>query len=505
MSGSGTPDEKPMGWMDLLAFGRDDIMALHKTWIAFFITFYVWFNMAPLASTIMKETGLTLDQLKILATCNVALTVPMRVVVGMLCDRLGPRKTFCLVMWTMAVPCVWFACATTFTEMLVARLILSAVGTGFVVGIAMTSLWFKPRDTGFAQGVEAGLGNWGSSLAAITMPILALTVLESWRWAVAASGIVMFLYGCYYWFAITDGPRDAVRTVARKAQAIEVSTWGDLINAIFWTIPIVGVLALVVRTVAAKGYITPELSYLLYAVIAAGVLYQVVTLIRVNVPILKKGVPEDDRYRFTQVGTLCASYVVTFGAELAVISMLPLFFQKTFGMSPVMAGLFGSMFAVLNFFSRALGGYISDRTSTRKLAHLLYLGGVAGGFLLMSCISPRWPLMLASLAVFVCALFVTGGCGTTYALVPFVKRRITGNVAGYAGAYGNVGAVVYTSAYMLLSDSRFFLMIGISAALVFIFCLFALKEPAGAFAAEYQLSSVDRELMAKAAAEPAGQ
>jgi len=61
--------------MDLFNFGRADVIALHKTWIAFFITFYVWFNMAPLATTIMKETGLTLDQLKILAICNVALTV----------------------------------------------------------------------------------------------------------------------------------------------------------------------------------------------------------------------------------------------------------------------------------------------------------------------------------------------------------------------------------------------------------------------------------------------
>jgi NNP family nitrate/nitrite transporter-like MFS transporter len=496
MSGSGRTEEKTMGWLDLLAFKRPEIAALHKTWIAFFITFYVWFNMAPLVSTIMKETGLTLDQLKVLAICNVALTVPGRIVVGMLCDRIGPRKTFCIVMWVMAFPCMWFAFASTYTEMLIARLILSAVGTGFVVGIAMTSLWFKPRDAGFSQGVEAGLGNWGSSLAAITMPILALTVFDSWRWAVATSGVIMFLYGVYYWFAITDGPKGFVRPISRKAQAIEVSTWGDLVIAILWTMPIWGVLSLLVRTVTNKGYITAVTSYVLYAVIVGMVIYQALALIKVNVPILRKGVPEDDKYRFTQVGTLCASYVVTFGAELAVISMLPFFFQKTFSMSPVMAGLFGSMFAMLNFFSRALGGYVSDRTPTRKLAHLIYLAGVTGGFVLMGLITPEWPLALAVLVVFICAMFVTGGCGTTFALVPFVKRRITGNVAGYAGAYGNVGAVAYTSAFMFLTDSQFFLMIGATAAVVFVFCFFFMKEPAGAFAKEYQLSSVDHEMMA---------
>ena len=128
---SGRTDDKTMGWMDLLAFGRAEIKALHKTWMAFFLTFYVWFNMAPLVSTIIKDTGLTLDQLKVLAICNVALTVPTRVLIGMLCDRIGPRKTFCIVMWTMAFPCIWFAFATSYTEMLISRLILSA-SSGFL-------------------------------------------------------------------------------------------------------------------------------------------------------------------------------------------------------------------------------------------------------------------------------------------------------------------------------------------------------------------------------------
>ena len=103
---------------------------------------------------------------------------------------------------------------------------------------------------------------------------------------------------------------------------------------------------------------------------------------------------------------------------------------------------------------------------------------------------------MAVLVTIICAMFVTGGCGTTFALIPFVKRRITGNVAGYAGAYGNVGAVVFTSFYIGMTDSEFFLMLGAAAAATFVFCFFFLKEPAGAFAKEYQLSSVDKEMMA---------
>jgi NNP family nitrate/nitrite transporter-like MFS transporter len=161
-----------------------------------------------------------------------------------------------------------------------------------------------------------------------------------------------------------------------------------------------------------------------------------------------------------------------------------------------MAGLFGSVFAMMNFFSRALGGYVSDRTPTRKLAHLIYLAGVAGGFGLMGMMNSEWPVPMAVVVTIICAMFVTGGCGTTFALVPFVKRRITGNVAGYAGAYGNVAAVIYTSLYVTMTDNEFFLMLGGTAAAVFVFCFFFMKEPAGAFAKEYHLSSVDKEMMA---------
>jgi NNP family nitrate/nitrite transporter-like MFS transporter len=42
---------------ELLDFGKERIRTLHFTWIAFFITFYVWFNMAPLATTMLKNVG----------------------------------------------------------------------------------------------------------------------------------------------------------------------------------------------------------------------------------------------------------------------------------------------------------------------------------------------------------------------------------------------------------------------------------------------------------------
>ncbi len=63
----------------LFRIRNNDIQALHLTWIAFFICFYVWFNMAPLASSILASADwLTRDDLRLFAIANVALTIPAR-------------------------------------------------------------------------------------------------------------------------------------------------------------------------------------------------------------------------------------------------------------------------------------------------------------------------------------------------------------------------------------------------------------------------------------------
>src|SRR3989338_1558888 len=108
---------------DLLDFQKEEIRVLHYTWIAFFIAFYVWFNMAPLATTMLKNVGwLTAEHLKILAICNVALAIPGRIIIGALVDRFGPRLIFSLLLIVMSIPTFVFAFGNTFMQLLVSRL-----------------------------------------------------------------------------------------------------------------------------------------------------------------------------------------------------------------------------------------------------------------------------------------------------------------------------------------------------------------------------------------------
>jgi len=487
---------------DLFRFRNKEIKALHLTWIAFFICFYVWFNMAPLASSMLASADwLSRDDIRLFAIANVALTIPARILVGMALDKWGPRRVFSVLMVTMAVPTFVFAFGDSREQLFVARLVLSSVGASFVIGIHMTALWFKPRDIGFAEGFYAGWGNFGSAAAAMTIPTVGLLIYggpDGWRWAIATSGVVMAVYGVFYWFAITDGPHKDSHKKPRKASALEVSSWRDLALLILFTVPMVGILSIVVYRLQLMNYLDPMTAVICHAAIAVIVTYQVWLAIKVNLPILKKGVPEDDRYPFTSVAALNLTYFANFGAELAVVSMLPMFFQETWGLTAVAAGMIASTFAFVNLFARPMGGLVSDRMGNRRFVMLAYMFGIGVGFVLMGLMDSRWPLVLAVAITIGCSFFVQGAEGATFGIIPSIKRRVTGQIAGMAGAWGNVGAVFYLFVFMFVDASTFFLIIAAGAFLSWAACWLWLKEPEGGFGDEYMLSSVDHAIAAEA-------
>ncbi|KXO08093.1 MFS transporter [Marinobacter excellens] len=483
---------------DVFRVRNPEIRALHLTWIAFFITFYVWFNMAPLASSMLKSVDwLTKDDLRLFAICNVALTIPARIIVGMALDRFGPRRVFSVLMVVMAIPALVFAFGNTMAQLLISRLVLSSIGASFVVGIHMTAMWFKPKDIGFAEGFYAGWGNFGSAAAAMSLPTIAITMYggdDGWRWAIAQSAIVMAGYGIWYWFAITDGPEGTVHRKPRKASAMEVSSWGDLVKLILWTIPLIGVLAILVWRIQNLGYLSPMGAAICYAVIFAIVCYQIIQILRVNIPILKKGVPEDDKYPFSSVAALNSTYFANFGAELAVVSMLPMFFEETWSLSATAAGLIAASFAFVNLLARPMGGLVSDRMGNRRFVMLSYMFGIGLGFALMGLLNSNWPLIIAVGITVFTSFFVQGAEGATFGIIPSIKRRLTGQISGMAGAYGNVGAVVYLTIFTFVTPSQFFFIISAGAFISWVLCILWLKEPESAFSDEYHVSSVDLQI-----------
>ncbi|MFP3366818.1 MFS transporter, partial [Pseudoalteromonas sp. SIMBA_148] len=75
---------------------------------------------------------------------------------------------------------------------------------------------------------------------------------------------------------------------------------------------------------------------IVYIALVVLYVYEFISSYRFNKEVFTTPVPKAHRYDFKQVGILNILYFATFGSELAVVSMLPLFYQETFNLSIVM-------------------------------------------------------------------------------------------------------------------------------------------------------------------------
>ncbi len=468
------------GKLNLLSF-TGKMKILHFSWIAFFITFFVWFNHAPLLGSIAQSLGLTSAEVKTLLILNVALTIPARIIIGMLTDKFGPRITYAALLFTASIPCFMFALSDDFMEAALSRFLLGFIGAGFVIGIRMVSEWFPANELGTAEGIYGGWGNFGSAAAAMLLPTLAILFggEDGWRYAVGLTGLLSLLFSFVWYKNVSDTPKGSTYFKPKKIGGLEVTSKSDFVFLLVMKIPMYAALALLTWKLSPNGVsmLSDGVAMGIYLALAAIFIYDCYSAYDVNREIFTNPVPEVHQYKFKQVAVLNVLYFATFGSELAVVSMLPLFFADVFELDMVYAGLLASAYAFMNLMSRPGGGWISDRFG-RKKTLLILTAGLAVGYALMSMIDSSWPLVLAVLTAMACSFFVQAGEGAVFAVVPLIKRRLTGQIAGMTGAYGNVGAVFYLTVLSMVSYEVFFSVIAATAVLGFITLLF-LEEPKG--------------------------
>ncbi len=470
--------------LNLLEFSNPSIRTLHLTWFAFFLTFMMWFSHAPMKPFIMEAFDMTNAQWKALLILNVALTIPARIVIGMLVDRFGPRVVYSGLLIVSAFLCWGFAFSQTYEQLALFRFLCGFIGAGFVIGIRMVSEWFPAKTVGLAEGVYGGWGNFGSAAAAWTLPSIAVFFFgadnpDAWRYAIALTGCVALLYGINFGYRARNTPKGSTYFKPKKAGGLEVSNKRDFYFYILMNIPMYAALAVLTWKLSPAGVslLTEGTAQLMWFILAVLFVYQTYQIYNVNKEIFKQEAPEMDQYKFKQVAILDWSYFVTFGSELAVVSMLPAFFMETFDLSPVKAGLLGGAFALMNLAARPTGGYLSDKLGRRKTLAVL-VAGLSVGYFILSQVGPTWSIIAAVAAVLFCSFFVQAGEGAVFAMVPLVKRRMTGQIAGMVGAYGNVGGVTFLTVYSFVDASTFFMVIG-AAAIVCFGLVLLLEEPAG--------------------------
>ncbi|HNC04322.1 MAG TPA: MFS transporter, partial [Agitococcus sp.] len=193
----------------LFTWSEPRIRTLHFTWLAFFITFLIWFAHAPLMPVLKQYFGLTPEQVKAILMLNVAITIPARILIGVLVDKFGPRKSYSFLLAFCGALCLLFAAAQSFEWLAVMRFLLGFVGAGFVIGIRLVSEWFPAREVGIAEGIYGGWGNFGAAVASMTMPLLALAFGgdDGWRYAIGTTGVIALIYSVIFYRNVSDTPK----------------------------------------------------------------------------------------------------------------------------------------------------------------------------------------------------------------------------------------------------------------------------------------------------------
>jgi NNP family nitrate/nitrite transporter-like MFS transporter len=415
--------------INLLDFKSPSMRAFHITWITFFLCFFGWFGIAPLMPVVRKDLGLTQAQVGNIIIASVSITIFARLVFGWLCDKIGPRICYTILLLVGSVPVMLIGLSNSYESFLLFRLAIGLIGASFVITQYHTSVMFAPNVVGTANATVAGWGNMGGGVTLMVMPLvlaafvgLGYTSEIAWRYSMMVPGIALFIMGFVYYFCTQDTPEGNLSEL-RKKDAHFKAKKGD-----------------------EKGSFLKALG----------------------------------DYR---VWILFLAYGACFGIEITIDNIATLYFVDNFNLGLKEAGIIAGTFGMMNIFARALGGIFGDKAGKKfglkgriiVLGIFLLCEGI--GIMIFSTMDVL-PWAIATMLLF--ALFLKMSNGATYSVVPFINKKAIGAVSGIVGAGGNVGAVLagflFTSNDVSYRDSLFTIGIAVTVVSVLSLVLGAVKK-----------------------------
>lgn len=372
--------------INLFSLKTMQMRTFHLSWLAFFLCFFGWFGIAPLMAIVREELGLTKSEIGNIIISSVAITIVARLLIGWLCDKIGPRISYTIILIVGALPVIGIGFSHDYESFLLFRLAIGVIGASFVITQYHTTAMFAPNVVGTANATTAGWGNLGGGITQMVMPLffagfVALGFLDSqaWRYAMVIPGILMILCGIAYYFLTTDYPEGNKADIQKAAGGKK-----------------------------------------------------------------KEGVPFWRAVADVRVWALFVLYGACFGIELTINNIAAIYYHDNFSLSVETAGLIAGLFGLMNIFARTLGGYFGDKAGMKwgLSGRVWFLGAVilVEGLALM-IFSQITVLSFSIMALVIFSLFVQMAEGATFSVVPFINKKAMGAVAGVVGAGGNAGAV----------------------------------------------------------------
>lgn len=378
--------------------------SFHFAWFSFFIAFVGWFSFAPLMPTIREDLNLTKDDINNANIASVFATIFVRILIGPLCDKFGPRDCMAALLLVGSIPIFIASLITSASGLLWCRLCIGLVGGAFVPCQFWTSVMYNQEVIATANAFAGGWGNLGGGFTYIFMPFCfnlfvyaGLTPSMAWRTAICVPGLIFIIHSIPMLLLAWSSPYSKQwKPVAKEGGEKQKSSEGFKLAVTNPTVII-----------------------------------------------------------------LLIQYALCFGMELAVNNIIGLYFYDYFKidsctpsidnnecrvLTQETAGLIASLFGLMNIFARASGGIFSDWYNSKqglmgriRTQFICLLGeGIA---IIIFSMQTNLSLSIVCLVVF--STFVQASEGSTFGMTPYPFPKYMGSVAGLVGAGGNMGAVIW--------------------------------------------------------------
>jgi NNP family nitrate/nitrite transporter-like MFS transporter len=178
---------------------------LFAAFFYFDISFMVWVLLGPLGVQIANELHLDPAQKGLMVAIPILAGALLRVVNGVLVDRIGPKRTGIIGQSIVLAGLLiaWAHGIGSYSQVLVLGVILGVAGSAFAVALPLASRWYPPEQQGTALGI-AGAGNSGTVFAALFAPALAAAF--GWINVIGLAAIPVVIAFVTYLILAKDSP-----------------------------------------------------------------------------------------------------------------------------------------------------------------------------------------------------------------------------------------------------------------------------------------------------------
>lgn len=388
--------------LNIFSFNFPHHASFHMSWIGFFVSFVSTFAAAPMVAIIREDLELTKPNLGDAGLAAVTGTIIARVIMGSVCDLVGPRYGLSIVLLLSAPFCFCMSYVTDAAGFLICRLGIGLGLSTFVACQFWMSCMFNGKCVGIANATAAGWGNLGGGVTQFLMPVIYKgmvagtegRIYTAWRWAYIVPGLMHTIAGVAVMFLGQDLPDGNYKLLHTSGQLEKKSAFQT-------------------QMLGCSNY---------------------------------------------RMWCMVATYGFCFGVELTMNNIVASYLYDQFELDLVTAGVLASCYGLMNLFARSLGGLASDYASVkfgmRGRLWTLWLCQTLEGVLCIMMGLSKDSLGITILTMVLFSICVQASEGASYGIVPFLTRRSLGVVSGYIGAGGNAGATVNMGLFFTSPDIK---------------------------------------------------